>query len=95
MTLSIPTELEEFVAERVASGEYPSPEAVVSAGIQLLKERDKQRDALRQDIDAAIQQIENGDYFEYDEASLDEFFAELQAKLNQPKQTIHNTSVGQ
>lgn len=80
MSITLPSELEEFVSERVASGEYSSAEAVVSAGIQLLKAQEEQRDQLRRDIDAAIRQIENGEYFEYDDASLDAFFEELKQK---------------
>jgi len=77
MTLTIPADLEEFVQREIATGRYQTAEEVVRAGIMLLQERERQRDRLRDDIDAAIQQIENGEYVEYDQDSLRGFFEEL------------------
>lgn len=73
----IPSDLEEFVKREVASGRYATPDEVVRAGILLLQDRERQRELLRQDIDAAIRQIEEGDYTEYDRDSLHGFFEEL------------------
>lgn len=80
MSVTLPPELEEFISDRVANGDYPSAEAVVAAGVGLLKAQEQQRVELRRDIDAAIRQIENGEYFEYDDESLDAFFEELKEK---------------
>lgn len=46
----------------------------------LSSEQDHLRDALRRDIEEAIRQIANGEYYEFDDSSLDEFFGELKAK---------------
>ena len=53
-----------FIKEVMASGEYDSPDAVVTAGLSLLKSRDGQIAELRQIVDAAL--AEGGDLSEDD-----------------------------
>lgn len=48
-----------FIKEAMASGEYDSPDAVVTAGLSLLKSREKQIAELRQIVDGAL--AEGGD----------------------------------
>jgi putative addiction module CopG family antidote len=65
ITANIAPEFEEFVCKAVAAGKYGSPEEVVSDGLRLLRERE--REALRKEIDVGIQQIESGDVVEVDD----------------------------
>ena len=39
MNVSLPKDLEEFVAKKTASGEFPNPDAVVAAGLRELQSR--------------------------------------------------------
>ena len=73
VTLSAP--LEDFVRERVAAGEFNSPEEVVSAGLRLLKVREQDWKAgVRRKIDEGWEQAKAGQLHTPDEvrASLDE-----------------------
>ena len=92
MVTSLSAELEEFVTALVASGNYKSRDEVFSEAVRLLREREEKRETLRGDIEAAIKQIENGEYFDYDDAALDEFFDELKAKAQGAHNAAHARS---
>ena len=73
VTLSAP--LEDFVRERVAAGEFNSPEEVVSVGLRLLKIREQDWKAgVRRKIDEEWEQAKAGQLHTPDEVrtSLDE-----------------------
>jgi putative addiction module CopG family antidote len=71
--------LETFVQHEVASGNYPSPEEVVSEGLRLLRERKLYE--LRRDIDAGFAQIERGESIEIkDDQALREFFEDIKRR---------------
>ena len=72
LTLDQPTA--EFVAAKVAAGEYASPEDVVRAALRLLEDHEKLR-ALR----AAIQEGADSE----DAGTADEVMAELKTELEQ------------
>lgn len=54
MRVSLPPELENFVAERVRSGEFESAAEVVTEGLRLLRAREADRSARLAELDAAI-----------------------------------------
>lgn len=58
---SLPPDLEEFVAQAVASGEYGSAAEVVEHGLRALKERKHRRDALREEIRIGLEQLDRGE----------------------------------
>ena len=60
--MSLPPDLEQFVAEEVAAGRYRDFDEVVRAGIDLLKQRSKARSALLASVLAAQ---EEGDRLGY------------------------------
>ena len=79
MSTSLPPDLETFVQHEVESGNYPSPEEVVSEGLRLLRER-KLYD-LRRDIDAGLAQIERGECIELKgDQALREFFEDIKRR---------------
>jgi putative addiction module CopG family antidote len=79
MSTSLPPDLETFVQHEVASGNYPSPEEVVSDGLRLLRERKLYE--LRRDIDAGFAQIERGEGIELkDDESLRAFFEDIKRR---------------
>jgi antitoxin ParD1/3/4 len=65
MTVSLTPEMEEFVADRVASGRYPSPIEVVRAGLRLLEAQEQERaEALaevRRKIAVGLKQADRGE----------------------------------
>ena len=69
MNISLTTELDSFVQEKVESGLYHSASEVIRAGLRLLKEQDALREVrleqLRKDINLGIEQIERGDYTDH------------------------------
>ena len=86
MSISLPPDIEEFIRDEVASGRYDSADDVLHEAIGILKVRQRQREELRTDIRAAVEQIENGDYFEYDNSSLREFLNELKQEAHRAHQ---------
>jgi putative addiction module CopG family antidote len=55
MNVALNPELEKLVNEKVQSGQYRTPEAVVEEALQLLTERDRGEDRL----EALLQEAEN------------------------------------
>ena len=58
MSVTIPAEFESFVERAVASGRYRSEEEVFANALRLLSERERQWLALRDDIQAGLDDIE-------------------------------------
>jgi antitoxin ParD1/3/4 len=73
MNVAIPTEMEGFVATVVQSGTYRDPAEVVGEALRLLEKREK----LRQEIQAGIDQLDRGEYTEYDESTLDNLLEDI------------------
>ena len=84
MKVSLTTELEKFVQDKVASGLYYSASEVIREGLRLLKEQDALKEyrlrELRQEIKKGIEQIERGDYTEYDRDSLKDLAQQIKSK---------------
>ena len=79
MSSSLPPDLETFIQHEVASGNYPSPEEVISDGLRLLRERKLYE--LRRDIDAGLAQLERGESIELeDDEALREFFEDIKRR---------------
>lgn len=76
MTISLSKEAQAIVEAAVASGRYPTPEAAIEAGLELLAARDRTNSKLRASIQAAI--TRGGSYSDEEveaaiEAELDEW----------------------
>jgi antitoxin ParD1/3/4 len=79
MFSSLPPDLETFVQHEVASGNYPSPDEVISDGLRLLRERKLYE--LRRDVDAGLAQLERGESIELkDDEALGEFFEDIKRR---------------
>ncbi|HET6883616.1 MAG TPA: type II toxin-antitoxin system ParD family antitoxin [Pirellulales bacterium] len=75
MSVELPSDLEPFVEQRVASGVYSSQGEVIRAAFSLLEERE-----LIQEIKAGFDQIRAGQFTEYTPDSLPRFLANIHAK---------------
>ncbi|HRX81234.1 MAG TPA: type II toxin-antitoxin system ParD family antitoxin [Pirellulaceae bacterium] len=64
-SISIPSDLEQFVNDQVASGAYTNAEHVVREALERMRERDKSRETrieeLRQQIQIGIDQADRGE----------------------------------
>jgi len=64
VNVSLTSELEQLVNEKVESGMYTSASEVIREGLRLLKERDElrriQREELRRDIMLGVEQVRQG-----------------------------------
>jgi putative addiction module CopG family antidote len=80
MNLDVPPEFERAVLERVDSGKYGSTDAALQACLAALSREEPadaaKLDALRGDVQHAMDQYERGEY-----SPVDEVFARLRAKL--------------
>ncbi len=74
MDVSLSTQNEKLIKEKMESGEYGSPDEVLGAALRLLDERDKKLTALRADVQVGLDQLERGEYTEYTDETLHELF---------------------
>jgi antitoxin ParD1/3/4 len=68
MNISLTTELDNYVHQKVQSGLYHSASEVIREGLRLLKEQDALKSArlaqFEKELDLGIKQIESGEYIE-------------------------------
>jgi antitoxin ParD1/3/4 len=83
MSTSFSPELEELVRQELASGKYASENELLVEAVRLLAERDRRRDELRQQLQIGRNQLDRGEFTEYDDSSLRQFFDELQEQGRQ------------
>ncbi|HEU5116328.1 MAG TPA: type II toxin-antitoxin system ParD family antitoxin, partial [Isosphaeraceae bacterium] len=73
MDVSLTPQLEQFIERKVRSGRYHSPSEVVQEALRLFEEKDRTREALRQELQVGDAEIERGEVL-----SSDEVFADLE-----------------
>ncbi|MBU4272245.1 MAG: type II toxin-antitoxin system ParD family antitoxin [Planctomycetes bacterium] len=74
---SLPPELVQFVEEQVASGHYRSEQDLLVSAVRVLRSvQDRQRQ-FREDVRLGMEQLERGEFNEYDEDGLRKRFEEL------------------
>lgn len=71
--VSLTPEMERFVEEQVRSGRYASANAIMEAGLRLLREEEEE---LRREVRVGLDQIERGQVVDGEEA-----FARLRARI--------------
>ena len=77
MPITLKPEAEKLVEKKVATGAYPSNDAVIQAGLELLDQRDRKIEDLRKDLQIAIDQVDRGEYSTLDR---EEFIAEIKSR---------------
>jgi putative addiction module CopG family antidote len=73
----LPSDLSQFVKAEVANGNFSSEEQVMIEGVQLLRERKLKLEELRAALKAADEEIERGEYTEYDQDGLRRLMEEI------------------
>jgi putative addiction module CopG family antidote len=80
MSNAFPPDLAAFVQSEIALGKYPSEDALMIAAVRLLREQEEEDAALRQDIQAAIDQMERGECTRYDARSAGTLVEEIKSE---------------
>lgn len=75
---SFPPELERFVEEQIAAGNYQSEQDLVVSAVRVLRDVQTRRREFHEDVRLGMEQLKQGDFTEYDEAGLCRLFDELE-----------------
>lgn len=73
MHVSLPDDLQSFVASVVREGVFSNESEVFTETLRLLRTREQ----LRHDVQAGVQQLDQGQFEEYGEADRDRFLADV------------------
>ncbi len=65
MSITLTTEMEELVNERLRSGAFSSAEEVILASLRLLKLQEEKLEALRREIEIGVEDSRNGRFAVY------------------------------
>jgi Arc/MetJ-type ribon-helix-helix transcriptional regulator len=76
MSIEISPENERFIERQIARGAFRNRGEVLDAGIELLR----MRDDLLERVDRGRNQLDTGEFTDYDEAALKERFEQLKAR---------------
>ena len=76
-TQSFPPELGEFVEQQLAAGRYHSEHELIVDAVRVLRDLQAQQEQFRDDVQRGMEQLERGDFNQYDEQGLRERFEQL------------------
>jgi putative addiction module CopG family antidote len=80
MAKPLPLELETFLADAIRSGKYRSRDEVIQTALRLLRERERKQEALSEDIQQGLAELDAGQGIELDgPAAVDTFFDDIKA----------------
>ena len=75
-----PDELQRLVSDEMSAGNYANANEVLTAGVRLLREQREEFERLKAEVQVGIDQMERGEYREYNDETLAQFFEELKQK---------------
>ncbi len=73
-------ELRRLVHEELTTGRYASEDDLLIQAVRLLSQRNQRLEDLRRELQIGRDQLDCGQYTDYDEASIRAFFDELQQR---------------
>lgn len=76
ITPNLSSDNEAFITAAVARGAFRSRAEVIDAGVEMLRKHDE----LLARLDEGRRQLDDGEYVEFDEAGLKEFFEQLKER---------------
>jgi antitoxin ParD1/3/4 len=82
MTISVSPELQSLVEQQLATGQFESTDALLRAALELLQERNRRVDELRQEILPALERLDRGEGIPLD---MEAIKAEARAKFEQAR----------
>jgi antitoxin ParD1/3/4 len=80
MTVQIPVDFESFVQSIIARGSFQTETQVVGEALRLLQERERRLEELRAEVQIGLNQLQRGEFTDYDEDSLRGFFEEVKSE---------------
>ena len=80
MSVEIPLNYQAFVKTVIDHGQFQTEEQVVGEALRLLAERNRRVEEFRREVQVGLDQLERGEYTEYDDESLKEFFEQIKAE---------------
>ena len=81
MPTMLPPDLEQFLQAEVTSGKYSSADEALVAGVRLVRDRERQREELRRELDLGLAALERGDVVTLEgEGELNAFFDDIVAR---------------
>jgi antitoxin ParD1/3/4 len=80
MVGAIPSDLEPFVQQQLASGEYHSQDEIVAAGLHVLRELKRRQAELQRQVKVGIDQLDRGEGIKVAANELRAFFDDIQAR---------------
>ena len=73
-------ELQQLVEAGLATGNYGSEDELLLEAVRLLADRDRRREELRRELQIGRDQLDRGEYTEYDEETLRQRFDQLKQR---------------
>ncbi len=80
MTVEIPPEYQQIVADAISRGEFKTEGEMVAEALRVLEERRQTTEYLRGEMQVGLDELDRGEYEEFDEHSLKEFFDRVKAE---------------
>ena len=80
MSSAFSSDIDQLVQQQLATGQYQSAEDVMRTALQLLADRSQRLKELRAEVQVGRDDLDRGDYEEYDESSLRELFDGIQQR---------------
>ena len=80
MQIVLTSGVEQLLRNQLATGRYHSENEVLLEAVQLLTARDRRLEELRSQVQIGRDQIDRGEYTEFDEAGMQQFFEGLQER---------------
>ena len=84
MEVALTPELEALIHQEVESGRYPSAGEVIRDALRLLRRRsehpEQELGTLRQEIQLGIDELERGEYFEYNDETLPQLAQDIKTR---------------
>jgi putative addiction module CopG family antidote len=75
--VSFPQDIDLFIAQQIAEGKYRSEEELMINAVRILREVEARKQQFAEELRFGFEQLERGEYHEYDETELRNRFEEL------------------
>ena len=80
LSISLPGPMRKFVQQQVKAGSFSTSSEYIRSLLRSETERQRKLEALRKDIQVAIDQVDRGEYTEHDAESLHDFIDGIKAE---------------
>ena len=78
---TLPPDLGQFVQEQVAAGRYQTEQELVVDAVRVLRELQVRQQQFHEDVRLGMEQLERGEFIEYDDAGLRGLIDELRLRV--------------